>query len=507
MSPTPKSLEDFARAFSLAEPATEATITGITLASAMVQPGDVYVATPGARFHGAQFAADAVSRGAVAVVTDAAGATSLADLAVPVLVTPVNPREVLGAMAAWVYDTDRDRPPMFGITGTNGKTSTAHLLEAILVQLGLRVGLSSTAERRAGGESFPSQLTTPESPEMHALLARMQEVDVEGIVIEVSAHALSRHRVDGLVFDVAAFTNLSHDHLDDYADMADYLNAKLQLFQPDRARSAVVSLDSPAGQRVADAAGVPVTTITSLEGESADWVVDVGMESPDATEFTLHSARHGSLSTRVPLIGRHMAANAGLAIAMLVEAGFELHDIDSVLARDGGIRVHVPGRSNRIPVVHGPAVIIDSGHSPDAFEKLLEAARHVTQGKVIMVAGANGNRDTTKRTEMGRVSALGSDILIVTDHHPRDEDPAQIRAAVLAGARDARPDGDIREVPDPADAIRVAVAAADEDDTVVWAGLAGKDYREIAGQHVPFSVPGETRGALLEAGWQLAPEE
>lgn len=506
LSSTPKTLEDFAEAFSLAPQQHGVTLTGITLASSMVQPGDVYVAVPGARFHGAQFAADAVSRGAVAIVSDAAGAGAIPDIAVPVLVTDVNPREVLGAMAAWVYDTDRDRPPMFSITGTNGKTSTAHFLEAILVQLGLRVGLSSTAERRAGSEVFPSQLTTPESPEMHALLARMREVDVEAIIIEVSAHALSRHRIDGLVFDVAGFTNLSHDHLDDYADMDDYLAAKLQLFQPERARSAVICLDSPAGAQVVTSAGVPVTTISSLEGVAADWSVTIGMESPESTEFTLHSERFGSITTRVPLIGRHMAANAGLAIAMLVDAGFELRDIDSALTRDGGIRAHVPGRSNRIPVEHGPAVIIDSGHSPDAFEKLLEAARRVTPGKVIMVAGANGNRDTTKRGEMGDVSARGSDILIITDHHPRDEDPAAIRAALLEAARAARPDGDIREVPDPAEAIRVAVSAADEDDTVVWAGLAGKDYREIAGSHVPFSVPGETRSALVEAGWQLADE-
>ncbi|PFG30955.1 Mur ligase family protein [Paramicrobacterium agarici] len=501
--PTPKSLNDLAASFSLTAPAADLTFTGITLASSLVRPGDIYVAVPGARFHGAQFVPEAIERGALAVITDAAGAEQLDSPHVPVLIAPVNPREVLGRMAAWTYDTDRDRPPMFGLTGTNGKTSTAHFLEAILTQLGLGVGLSSTAERRAGAEVFPSLLTTPESPEMHALLARMREVDVEAIVIEVSAHALTRHRVDGLMFDVAGFTNLSHDHLDDYASMDDYLAAKISLFQPDRARSAVVCLDTDAGQRVVDAAGIPVSTITSREDISADWFIDIGMESPAATEFTLSSERYGSLSTRVPLIGRHMAANAGLAIAMLVEGGFELEDIDSVLTRDDGILVSIPGRSNRVPVSHGPAVILDSGHSPDAFAKLLDAARRVTAGKVIMVAGANGNRDTSKRTEMGAVSARGSDILIITDHHPRDEDPANIRRALLDAARDAVPDGDIREAPDPADAIRVAVSAADADDTVVWAGLAGKDYREIAGEKIPFSVEAETRGALLEAGWLL----
>ncbi|WP_235934300.1 Mur ligase family protein [Paramicrobacterium chengjingii] len=503
-NPTPKSLSELSASFSLTPPETELMFTGITLASSLVQHGDIYVAVPGTRFHGAQFVSEAIARGALAIITDAAGAEQLVNASVPVLTAPVDPREILGLMAAWTYDTDRDRPPMFGLTGTNGKTSTAHFLEAILAQLGLRVGLSSTAERRAGSEVLPSVLTTPESPEMHALLARMREVDVEAIVIEVSAHALTRHRVDGLMFDVVGFTNLSHDHLDDYASMDDYLAAKISLFQPDRARSAIVCLDTEAGQRVVDAAGIPVSTISSRDDVTADWFVDIGMESPAATEFTLVSERHGSLTTKVPLIGRHMAANAGLAIAMLVEAGFALEDIAGVLTRDHGIRVSVPGRSTRIPVEHGPAVIVDSGHSPDAFAKLLEAARRVTPGKVIMVAGANGNRDTTKRTEMGQVSAIGSDILIVTDHHPRDEDPANIRRALLEAARDARPDGDIREIADPADAIRVAVSAADADDTVVWAGLAGKDYREIAGEKIAFSVEGETRGALHEAGWTLS---
>lgn len=500
---TPKSLTHLSENFDLSPYGGDVTLTGITLASSLVRPGDVYVATPGARFHGAQFVSEAVERGAVAVVTDAVGAEQLGDADVPVLVAPLNPREILGRMAAWVYDTDRDRPPMFALTGTNGKTSTAHFLEAILTQLGLRVGLSSTAERRAGSEIFPSVLTTPESPEMHALLARMREVDVEAIVIEVSAHALSRHRVDGLVFDVAGFTNLSHDHLDDYATMDDYLAAKISLFQPDRSRSAVVCLDTDAGERVVAQAGVPVTTITSRDDVTADWTITIGTESPAFTEFTLEHEQHGALTTRVPLIGRHMAANAGLAIAMLVDGGFALENIADTLARDGGILAEVPGRSNRIPVEHGPAVIIDSGHSPDAFAKLLEAVRRVTPGKVIMVAGANGNRDTSKRGEMGEVSALGSDILIITDHHPRDEDPRVIREALVDAARAAKPEGDIRDVADPAEAIRVAVAAADEDDTVVWAGLAGKEYREVGDQKLPFSVPGETTSALREAGWTL----
>ncbi|MET0842417.1 MAG: UDP-N-acetylmuramoyl-L-alanyl-D-glutamate--2,6-diaminopimelate ligase [Mycetocola sp.] len=505
-SPRPTSLAAFADRFRLAlhEDRTPVTLTGITMDSRDVRPGDLYVGVPGDRFHGASFSADAVGRGAVAIVTDAAGLVEATASGVPVLVTAASPRLTVGEMAAWLYQTDRDAPPVFGMTGTNGKTSTAHFLDSILRQLGRTTGLSSTAERRIGSEVVASGLTTPESPELHALIARMREAGVDAAIVEVSAHALTRHRVDGLVFDVAAFTNLSQDHLDDYASMDDYFAAKLSLFTPGHARRAVVSLDTPAGSTVAARATIPVTTITSTPGQQADWTVTIDHEQPSFTAFTLSHAAHGSLSTRVPVIGRHMAANGGLAIAMLVESGIAVADIDAALLRDGGITAHLPGRAVQVPVVDGPAVYVDSGHTPDAFAKTLEAVRHLTKGRVIMVAGANGDRDQLKRPEMGREAALGSDLLIITDHQPRSEDPAAIREAVLRGARAAKPGGDIREIASPEEAIRAAVREATAADTILWAGLAEKEYREVAGVKVPFSVLDETRAALAEAGWSAA---
>jgi UDP-N-acetylmuramoyl-L-alanyl-D-glutamate--2,6-diaminopimelate ligase len=502
-SPAPKLLVDLAEHFRLAlhENAPDVEITGITMNSRDVEPGDLYLALPGARFHGASFAKDAVARGAVAIVTDAGGAVNATAAGVPVLLTPTSPRSIAGYLAAWIYDTSTDCPLTFGVTGTNGKTSTVHFLDAILNQLGKKTGLSSTAERRIGDEVIVSSLTTPEAPELHALLARMHEVGVDAALLEVSAHALTRHRVDGVTFDVSAFTNLSHDHLDDYADMDEYFEAKLSLFTPERSRKAVVSLDTPAGAAVVERAGIDVVTISSTPGVASDWTVTVTDEQPDSTAFTLSSAAHGSISTRVPVIGRHMAANGGLAIAMLVEAGIGFDEIRLVLDRDGGIRASLPGRAVRVPVQDGPNVYVDSGHSPDAFAKTLESVRSLTRGRVIMVAGANGDRDALKRPEMGREAALGSDVLIITDHQPRSEDPALIREAVLAGARDAKPGGDIREIAAPEAAIRAAVAEATKTDTIIWAGLAEKEYREVAGAKIPFSVLGETRAALTEAGW------
>lgn len=508
--PSPIVLSEIVREFSLESApgggrprAEEIHVTGVTLASAQVRPGDLYVATPGARFHGAQFVPDALARGAVAVVTDSAGAERLAGTDVPLFVSPVTPRDLLGRMSARIYGTGAAHTPLYAVTGTNGKTSTAYFLEAIMTQLGVRVGLSSTAERRVGDETFSSSLTTPEAPENHALLARMRELDAEAVVIEVSAHALTRHRVDGLRFDVSGFTNLSHDHLDDYDSMEDYFRAKALLFSEERSRFGVISLDSVAGARMAKAAEIPITTISSLAEVPADWTITVRSETSERTEFAVSHPAHGTVITSIPIIGRHMAANAGLAIAMLVESGISLGRIRAALEDEAGIRASIPGRSDRIPVVHGPAVFVDSGHTPDAFEKLLEAVRRVVGGRIIMVAGANGNRDTTKREEMGEVSARGSDVLIVTDHQPRDEDPGRIRRQVLDGARSGVPAADVREIADPTEAIREAAHLAGPRDAIVWAGLAGKDYREVAGEKIPFSVPEVTRRALREAGWTI----
>ena len=248
--PTPRAVSELANAFGLRVVGSVDSIetTGVTLSATEVQPGDLFVGVHGANRHGAQFATEAAERGAVAVLTDQDGVALVEPSGLPVLVVD-DPRAALGDVAAWVYRTHPDEatdlPQLFAVTGTNGKTSTSYILEGILKQLGLVTGLSSTAERHIGSLSVTSRLTTPEASEMHALLARMRESEVRAVAVEVSAQALSRNRVDGLVFDVAAFTNLSHDHLDDYADMEEYFQAKLPLFQPDRSTAGAAR--GPAG--------------------------------------------------------------------------------------------------------------------------------------------------------------------------------------------------------------------------------------------------------------------
>ncbi|REJ06630.1 UDP-N-acetylmuramoyl-L-alanyl-D-glutamate--2,6-diaminopimelate ligase [Microbacterium bovistercoris] len=510
-NPPHRSLSDLAERFGLGVRGDlgAQTITGITLATADLRAGEVFVGIHGARRHGAEFAGQAAEQGAVAILTDAEGAEIAAPSGLPLLIAD-DPRAVLGAISAWLYGTDADMPTLLAVTGTNGKTSTAHVLEAILDQIGVVTGLSSTAERHIAGQTIVSRLTTPESSELHALLALMRERDVAAVAVEVSAQALSRHRVDGLLFDVAGFTNLTHDHLDDYGDLETYLEAKLALFRPDRARRGVVCVDTASGREVVARSQIPVVTVGAPQlaqdadaAADADWIVRIDEETQRATTFTVRAPGGDEISTTIPVIGAHMAANTGLAIAMLVEAGYDFDRIAAVLERDGGVRAVLPGRTEIVSGEQGPVVYVDFSHTPDSFEKTLAAVRKVTPGRVLMMFGASGNRDTLKRPIMGRVAAEGADVVIVTDHHPRYEEAAPIRAALLDGARSAGTDAEIIEVAAPEEAIRAAVSMTGEGDAILWAGPGHQDYREINGVRTPFSARALARQALQDAGWPV----
>lgn len=512
-APPQRALSDLAARFGTATRGEidGVTLTGITLATADLRPGEAFVAIRGVNQHGALFATAAAQKGAVAVVTDEDGAAIAADAGLPIVIVD-DPRGVLGALSAWVYGTGADDrlPLLLGTTGTNGKTSVTHLLAGILGQLEVVSGLSSTAERHIAGEVIISRLTTPEASEMHALLALMRERDVEAVAVEVSAQALSRRRVDGIVFDVAGFTNLSHDHLDDYSDMQEYFEAKLPLFRPDRARRAVISLDSAFGADVVAAAEVPVVTVgtpaIAADPEAAaqaDWVVTIDEERQRGTRFTMSGPDGRSLTTVVPVIGPHMAANAALAIVMLLEGGYTWERITAAIERDGHIEAYLPGRTEIVSGERGPAVYVDFGHTPDAFEKTLAAIRRVTPGRTLMLFGADGDRDATKRLEMGRKGVEGSDVLVITDHHPRFEDPASIRATLIEGARQAQPDAEIHEFSPPEKAIVAAVGMVGEGDAILWAGPGHQDYRDIRGERTPYSARELARRALRDAGWPV----
>lgn len=473
-------------------------VSGVTVSTSDVQPGDLFVGLPGEHRHGAEFAADARERGAVAMMTDPDGAKLAVDSGLPMVIVE-SARSALGDVSAWVYQSADHPPLLFGITGTDGKTSTAYLLESILRQLGLVAGLSTTVERRIGDLTVVSRLTAPEASELHALLARMRESEVRAVAIEVSAQALSQHRVDGILFDVVSFTNLGHDHLDTYADMEEYFAAKLTFFEPERGRRGVVSLDTSWGKRIVEGSHIPVTTISTKRNADAEWRVEILDEHAEYTAFRLSGPEGRSLESTVPVIGWHMAANAGLAIVMLVEAGFELEAIGHAI--QDGIDAYLPGRTERVSGDEGPAVFVDFGHTSDAFLNTLGAVRKVTAGRVIMVFGASGDRDASKRLQMGTIASEYSDVLIVTDHHPRFENADSIRETLVEGANLADNQAELYEVSAPEMAIRKAVSLARDGDAILWAGPGHQDFREIDGVRTPYSARAEARAALREAGW------
>ncbi|WP_111719715.1 Mur ligase family protein [Homoserinimonas sp. OAct 916] len=500
--PVARPLSQFAHDFELGDlPGLDGVeVTGVSINSRDVEPGDLYVGLAGAHSHGATFATNAREAGAVAVLTDEAGVEMATASGLPVIHV-ANPRAALGDVAAWVYRTSENPATLFAVTGTNGKTSAVYILNALLTQLGVQSGLSSTAERRIGPIAVTSLLTTPEASEMHALLARMRESAVRAVAIEVSAQAVSRHRIDGLLFDVVGFTNLSHDHLDDYSTMREYFEAKLQLFQPDRARRGVVMVDSEWGRTMAEESRIPVTRIQTSPDGDAEWTVTITDQTPYSTSFLLEGPEKRRLATSVPLVGAFMAHNAAVAIVMLVESGFDLAAIEHALGRDGEIKAFIPGRAERVSGQSGPIVYVDYGHTPAAFQSTLQAIRQVVPGKLIMVFGADGDRDTSKRLDMGAIAAREADAVVICDFHPRFEDPDTIRAQLVAGARAEKPEGELYEIADPRQAFRKALSLAGAGDAVLYAGPGHEDYREVAGVRLPYSARDDVRLALMEAGW------
>lgn len=481
-------------------------VTGVTLDSRDVRPGDLYVGMPGAKQHGAVFARQALDLGAVAIATDADGWTRISELlgedadVIPGFVVE-HPRLKLGEISARVYHTDALDVPTFGVTGTNGKTSVIYMLVQLLNQLNVVSGMSSTAERRIGDELIVSDLTSPEASELHALLARMSEVGVGAVAIEVSAQAVVRQRLDGLHFDVVAFNNFSQDHLDEFGSMEEYFAAKVALFSPDHAERGVVVVDTDWGNRLVAASQIPVTTLATEYGASADWHLAITRATLDGTSFVLSGPAGLRFRASVPMLGAFMAENAALAIIMLLEAGFSADDIERALGADGLIDAHIPGRLERVSGPDAPRFFVDYGHTPGAFDVMLDALQKLVDGRIIMLFGADGDRDASKREAMGAIAARGSDVLIICDYNPRTEDPAAIREALLRGARSVGGDRDIQEIPDPATAIRAAIALAQKDDVILYAGPGHEEFREVAGALIPFSARDEVRGALREAGY------
>lgn len=468
-------------------------VTGVTLRSQDVRPGDLFAALSGGSAHGARFAADAVQSGAVAVLTDQAGVDQLSpDLGVQVLVHP-DPRAVLGTLAAGVYGHPSRTLRVIGVTGTSGKTTTTYLVEAGLRAAGRTAGLIGTVGIRIDGRDEPSSLTTPEAPDLQALLAVMVERGVDTVVMEVSSHALTLGRVDGTVFEAGGFTNLSRDHLDFHPTMQDYLDAKARLFEPDsptRAAHAVVCVDDDWGRQIAARAHSPIRV--SAGGGDADWGIDaVRAVGQGGQEFVAVDPAGVHHTLQIALPGRYNIANALLAVALLDVVG-----VSPEQSAPGLRAAAVPGRLETIDRGQDFLALVDYAHKPGALEAVLQTLRGA--GRVAVVFGAGGNRDAGKREPMGRVAAELADLVVVTDDNPRDEDPAAIRAAVLAGT--AGHAGEVVEIGDRRAAIDYAVTWARPGDVVLIAGKGHESGQTSGGVTRPFDDRLELADALAALG-------
>ncbi|MFM9444072.1 UDP-N-acetylmuramoyl-L-alanyl-D-glutamate--2,6-diaminopimelate ligase [Streptomyces acidiscabies] len=466
-----------------------AEVTGVTHDSRAVRPGDLYVARAGERTHGADFVAQAAAQGAAAVLTDPAGADRAAATGLPVLVVD-DPRARMGELAADVYGRPGEALLKIGITGTSGKTTTAYLVEG-----GLKspAGLIGTVETRIGDEQIKSERTTPEATDLQALFAVMRERGVESVAMEVSSHALSLGRVDGVVFDVAVFNNLSPEHMEFHSDMEDYFRAKATLFTAERSRRGVVNYDDAYGRRLAAEAEVPVVTFSAEGDPDADWrAVDVHIGAMDS-DFTVVGPDGTRIAAKSPIAGPFNVANSLAAIVALVEAG-----IDPRAAAEGVAGVPgVPGRLERVDAGQPYLAVVDYAHKTDAVESVLKALRKVTKGRLHIVLGCGGDRDVTKRAPMGAAAARLADTAVLTSDNPRSEDPLAILTAMLGGAASvpAHERGEVLLFEDRAAAIQAAVGRAHAGDTVLVAGKGHEQGQDIAGVIRPF----DDRQVLREA--------
>lgn len=499
-------------------------VTGISMDSRGVCAGDLYVALPGAKVHGAQFAEGALKLGAAAILTDAAGAELLGEAAVPLLVTE-HLREYVGPLAAQIYGSASfPATHRYAVTGTNGKTTSTYMLESIFrTGLGVKTGLIGTIQILIDGVSVPSKMTTPESPHVHSLLTIMGEHGLRCAAMEVSSHAIDYHRVDGVKYAVAGFTNLTQDHLDLHGTMEHYFESKAQLFTPERAELAVITADDSWGEkmhasavermgaehvhRLVTARGAGLAEVPAEFGER-DWAVVRVQREGLGHRFYLENGAGESIECYTGLPADFNVSNAALAalMAYLDTDAAERELLLPALASGPALTPVVPGRMQLISLA--PHAIVDFAHNPDGLTRALEAMDRPGDGKVMIVFGATGERDHLKRPIMGAIAAQNADIVIVTDDDPHGEEPAPIRAAVEEGAQKAqnRRAQQILNISPRSAAIDTAIALATEHDAILIAGRGHETEQDVDGVDIALDDRVETARALHAHGFEVLPD-
>ena len=466
--------------------------------SRKVGPGTLFFCVRGEKVDGHEFAAGAVEAGAVGLVVERELDLDVAQLVVP------DARTAMAPLAARFWGDPTTELRVVGVTGTNGKTTTAFLVREIFEGAGISCGLLGTVKQVVGGVEEEVERTTPEAVELQATFRRMLDAGDRACAMEVSSHAMALHRADAIHFEVALFTNLTQDHLDFHADMEDYFLAKRRLFEAGPG-TAIVNVDDPYGRRLAE----EFDCVTfSAEGAEADYIAqDITFDAGGA-QFTVTRGSMGRKPThgegnrpigggvrvRTGLPGHFNVANALGAFAVAAALGVGPEVAAAGLAR----AARVPGRFEPIDEGQGFSVLVDYAHTPDSLENVLRAARRLTAGRLIAVFGAGGDRDRDKRPKMGRAGAELADLTVITSDNPRSEDPRAIVAEVAAGAAGA---AELEVEPDRRAAIALALGRAEPGDTVVIAGKGHEQGQEFeGGRKVPFDDREVAREELRKLG-------
>ncbi|MBW3562426.1 MAG: UDP-N-acetylmuramoyl-L-alanyl-D-glutamate--2,6-diaminopimelate ligase [Actinobacteria bacterium] len=466
----------------------DARVVDATHDSRQVEPGSLYCTIPGETVDGHRFAGEALERGASALLVERP-----LDVDGPQLEV-ASVRRALGPVAAAVHGRPSERLIVVGVTGTNGKTTTAYLLEAALGAGGIGTGVIGTIETRIHGIAQPGVRTTPEATDLQRLLARMEVRGVGAVAMEVSSHGLDQHRVDGTAFDVAVFTNLSQDHLDYHGTLERYFAAKARFFDGELAARGVVCTDDEWGRRIAEESAVPVTTYGRRVDADAR-VVDI-TTTLEGTRCRIVMVDQ-EIDLRTRLVGSHNALNAAAAWLAATRAG-----VDPAAARTGIDACRgVPGRLEPVDLGQPFAVLVDYAHTPDALDNAIRVCRDLASdgGRIHVVVGCGGDRDRVKRPAMGRIAA-GADHAVLTSDNPRSEDPEDILQEVVAGAHQVS-GGQVDAVVDRREAIRRAVSAAVAGDVVLIAGKGHETGQEFADHTIPFDDREVAAEALTDAGW------
>jgi UDP-N-acetylmuramoyl-L-alanyl-D-glutamate--2,6-diaminopimelate ligase len=467
-------------------------ITGIAYDSRAVEPGYLFFCVPGTQTDGHRFAHQAVEAGAAALCVERP-----IDLDVPQLVVS-DARRAMARIAAEFYARPADDILLIGVTGTNGKTTTTFLIESILAAAGHTTGVIGTIETHIAGDVEPGVRTTPESIDLQKLFTRMRSSGVSAVAMEVTSHGLALHRVEGVRFASAAFTNLSQDHLDFHSDMADYFEAKRSLFRPDRVKIGAANIDDPYGRKLIETANVP-------------WLSFGTASEADVCAQRVNSYAHGSdllivapdveIEVSTSLVGSFNVSNCLAAAAAALGAGVEPKAIEVGIS---SLRA-VPGRFEGVDAGQPFTVVVDYAHTPDSLDNVLRAARDLARvrgGRVLCTFGCGGDRDRAKRPLMGAVAARLADFVVVTSDNPRSERPEDIIAEILEGVLAERADGPDATLVDRSEAISHLLRSARAGDVAVIAGKGHEPGQQFSDRTIPFDDREVARAALADLGWE-----